>query len=109
MNGDVGREYREVSHTGRCWAFVAGAVSRGLADLRSMISKKPLEQRLEALRAAGCLTSFAELEASVKLPEGTQNAAARFDASRVRPAVGEGIVQIFFPIRAHSRTIQAVL
>ncbi len=44
-----------------------------------MISKKPLERRLEALRAAGCLTSFAELEASARLPEGAQNAAALYE------------------------------
>lgn len=79
MNSGIGRERQERSHRGRSWVSVVAGTLRGLADLRSMIGGKALEQRLKALHVAGCPMSFADLEARSKLPEEAPNAAAVYE------------------------------
>jgi len=88
MNEDIQMRDRHFTLKGWHIALAVLIVLVGLIGLYFVVCRSKVEQRLEALRAAGYPTSFAELAEHTKLPDGVANAAevyARAFAAFVPP------------------------
>jgi len=75
MNGDIQTPDRHFTLKGWHIALTTLIMLVGLISLYLVVRKNKVEGRVQALRAAGYPTSFAELAEYTKLPEGVENAA----------------------------------
>lgn len=75
MNNDAQRRERRFTFKGRHMVLAAILLLAGSICLYVAVHRGDADRRLEALRAAGYPTSFAELAEYTKLPEGVPNAA----------------------------------